>query len=230
MAIQIDLLPGYVKLKRQLHRSIAACIVGTGLIASGLLLVLQQKKLDLQTLEEDRDVWAAVAAKTEAATAGKTTATTETAPLASAVTFMTSATKTGPQRAALLDLVSDYINEDTVVDSIDISTGSAVTISATVRNPDQYATFLLNLRRAADVNGGTLFKGLPTTTKGPGGFANGAVPFIPPGASPEAVPIIYPIQVVATGNLLYPIQLPAEPGGAAPALTPGTNPPGQPTP
>lgn len=218
MAIQIDLLPGYVKLKRQLHRSIAACIVGTGIIASGLLLVLQQKKLDLQTLKQDRDVWVAVAAKTDAAATAKTAAITETAPIASAVGFMTGATRTGPQRAALLDLVRQYINEDTIVDSIDISTGTAVTINATVRDPDQYATFLLNLRRAADINGGTLFKGVPTAS-GPGGFANGAIPFIPPGQSADAVPIIYPVKVVATGNLLYPIQLPVEPGGAAPAAT-----------
>jgi hypothetical protein len=215
MAIQIDLLPGYVKLKRQLHRSIAACIVVTGIIASVLLTVLQQKKLDLQTMETDRDTWKAVASKTDAATAGATAAEGSTAPIAASVGFMTGSLKTGPQRAALLNLVSKYINEDTIVDSIDISNGTSVTINATVQNPDQYAVFLLNLRRAAKANGGTLFSDLPVTSKGPGGFANGAVPFIKPFVTTEPVPIIFPIQVTATGTLLNPVVLPTEPGAAA---------------
>lgn len=224
MAIQINLLPEYVKLKRNLHRSIAACIVVTGVVASALLVVLEQKKLDFQTVEANRTVWEAVAAKTAAATAAKTASEAKTAPMAASIAFMTGATKTGPQRAALLDLIRQYINEDTIVDSIDISSGNTVTINATVRNPDQYATFLLNLRRSSKENGGTLFASLPKAS-GPGGFANGAVPFVPPTFGTEPIPIIYPVKVVATGTLLNPIQLPVEPGGAAPAAT---NPDGSP--
>jgi hypothetical protein len=138
-----------------------------------------------------------------------------------AINFMTASTRTGPQRAALLNLVRQYIYEDAIVSSIDISDGQKVSIKATVRTPDEYARFLLNLRRAT----GILFKGLPTAS-GPGGFANGAVPFLAPTSTGEPVPIIYPIVVTAEGVLQNPVQIPPDPVGGAPA--PGGQPGGPP--
>lgn len=216
MAIKIDLLPVYVKLKRNLHRTIAACLVLTGLVVGGLLLVLQQRKLELQTAEENLAAAQAVAEKATAAKGRASAATAEAAPLVGVVSFMAGAAKTGPQRAALVDLIRRSIDIDAIVSSIDVSDGQKVIIKATVRNPDEYARFLLNLRRASDVNGGTLFKGLPVAA-GPKGFANGAVPFRTPLPTGETVIIVYPVDVVAEGTLLNPVQLPPDPTGAAPA-------------
>ncbi len=230
MAIKIDLLPGYVKLKRDLHRSIAACVVATGAIAGVLLMVLEQRKLDLQTVEANRLVAEAVAAQVTAASNAKSASDAEAAPLLNAVSFMSAASKTGPQRAALLNLIRQYIYEDAIVSSIDVSDGQKVVIRATVRNTSEYARFLLNLRRASDTQGGTLFKGSPVAS-GPGGFANGAVPFVRPSGdgTGQAVPIIYPINVSAEGVLLNPVQLPPDPVGgpaAGGAGFPGGPPPG----
>ena len=216
MAIKIDLLPGYVKLRRDLHRSIAACVVASGLVLGGLLLVLEQKRLELQTAEANLAVATAVATRATAAQTAADNARKEAAPVENVINFMTASTKTGPQRAALLNLVRQYIYEDAIVSSIDISDGQKVSIKATVRNPDEYARFLLNLRRAT----GTLFK-TNATASGPGGFANGAVPFLAPTSTGEAVPIIYPIVVTAEGILQNPVQLPPDPVGAPPAPAPG---------
>ena len=233
MAIKIDLLPGYVKLKRDLHRSIAACLVATGAIAGILLTVLEQRKLDLETAIANRDAAAALAAKVSAATDEKNKALSASAPLTNAVSFMTASSRTGPQRAALLDLVRQYIYPNAVVSSIDISDGQRVLIQATVRNPQEYQAFVINLRRGSDEQGGTLFKGLPTAS-GPGGFANGAVPFVRPkgDGSGQAVVINYPVNVSAVGVLLYPVILPtdpvtgagavASPAGAVPGSLSGT--------
>lgn len=222
MAIKIDLLPGYVKLKRNLHRSIAACVVATGAIAGLLLMILHQRRLELETAQANLAVAETVVAQVTTATGEKTAALTAAAPLTNAVSFMAAASKTGPQRAALLHLVRQYIYEDAIVSSIDVSDGQKVVILATVRDPNEYARFLLNLRRASDANGGTLFKGLPVAS-GPGGFANGAVPFLRPSGdgSGEPVPIIYPVSVRAEGVLLNPVQVPPDPVGAPAAPAAG---------
>ena len=230
MAIKIDLLPAYVKLRRDLHRSIAASIAASGLVLGGLLLVLHQKQLDLETAEANKVAAQAVAAQTKRATDNTAAITTEAAPFSSAVNFMAAASKTGPQRAALLNLLRRYIYEDAIVSSIDISDGQRVIIDATVKNTDQYARFVTNLRLGAKEKGGVLFSTYPTAT-GPGGFANGAVPFLPPVANGQpAIAIIYPIKVRAEGTLLNPIQLPPDPvGGAAGAPgAPGGPPAGVP--
>lgn len=231
MAIKIDLLPAYVQLRKKFHRTLAWCIAFTGLVAGGLLMALHQRKLELQTAQTNLVAAQAVAAKTTAAKSGAEKATADAAPYISAVNFMTGASKTGPQRAALIDLIRRAIDIDAVVSSIDVSNGQTVVIKATVRNPDEYARFLLNLRRASDTEGGTLFKGLPTAT-GPGGFANGAVPFQTPLPTGEIVPILYPVQVEAQGTLLNPVQLPTDPVGGAPAAggAAGGPPPGVGTP
>ncbi len=224
MAIKIDLLPGYVKLKKDLRNSITGCIVATGLVAGILLMVLQQRKLDLETAETDRLALDAVVERVATAKKAKETANAASAPLLTAVSFMANTTKTGPQRAALLHLVRQSIDEDTIVSSIDISDGQKVIIKATVRDPDQYARFLLNLRRASDKQGGTLFKELPVAS-GPKGFANGAVLFKQPkgDGTGQAVVINYPVEVTAEGTLLNPVLIPPDPvGGPAPGAAPGT--------
>lgn len=222
MAIKIDLLPAYVKLKRTFHRVLAACVVALGVVVGGLLMALQQRQLELETAQTNLAAAKIVADQVAAAKRETDQATSDAAPLIATISFVTGASKTGAQRAALIDLIRRYIDVNAIVSAIDVSDGQKVVITATVRTPAEYARFLLNLRRASDTNGGTLFKGLPVTTKGPPGFANGAKPFELPLESGEIVPILYPVDVVAEGTLLNPVQLPPEPGGAAaaPATTP----------
>lgn len=224
MAIKIDLLPGYVKLKRDLHRSIAACVVAAGAIAGILLMVLQQRKLDLQTAVANQNIAAIVAGKADTARGEKERYLSASAPLTTAVSFMAAASKTGPQRAALLHLIRQAIDFDAIVSSIDVSDGQNVFIKATVRDPAEYARFVINLRRASDAQGGALFKGLPTAS-GPGGFANGAVPFLRPkgDGTGQALVINYPVNVSAQGVLLNPILLPPDPVGSTVAATTGSS-------
>jgi hypothetical protein len=228
MAIKIDLLPGYVKLKRNLFRSIAGCVVAVFLVLGGLTMVYTNETLKLQTVEADRDVMTAVATKATTAGTQATTYASQAAPAEGAVNFMVASSRTGSQRAALLTLINRYILGSAIVSSIDVSDGQKLTIKATVKDPQEYALFVRNLRRGADEQGGVLFKGLPVAS-GPGGFANGAAPFVPPIAPDgEPVPILYPINVTAEGTLLNPVQVPADPVGTAPAAgAPGA--PGAPT-
>lgn len=225
MAIKIDLLPATVGLKRQLKLALLVS-AGVLVVAGSTLAVLsEQKRLELEKVVADRNMYQAIALKTTAARQAAETAKTAKAPFEAAIKFMSSATQTGPERAALLNLLRQYIYENSVVRAIDISDGTNVTIRATVRDPDEYARFLFNLRRASDVNGGLLFAGLPKAS-GPGGFANGARPFVLPNPAPGEQPviIIYPIEVTATGVLKNPVTVPADPVGTAPA--PGAAPEG----
>jgi hypothetical protein len=219
MAIKIDLLPGYVQLERRLNLAIIICVALTAVVVSSLLVALEQKKLALQTLTQNREAADAQAALTTAAESATSTLTAETAPLSGTSEWMLAASKTGAERAALLNLVRQYIYPNSVVSAIDISDGQKVTISATVRDPDEYRAFLTTLRRASDQNNGPLFAGLPNAA-GVGGFANGAAKFVPPVLAPGSDPVVisYPINVQAIGNLKNPVVLPPDPTtGAAPA-------------
>ena len=229
MAIKIDLLPATVGLKRQLKLALLVS-AGVLVVAGSTLAVLsEQKRLELEKVVDDRDMYKTIAQKTQNAQTAASTANTARAPFEGAIDFMSSATKTGPERAALLNLLRQYIYENSVVNAIDISDGTNVTIEATVRAPDEYARFLLGLRRASDLNGGLLFAGLPKAS-GPGGFANGAIPFVRPNPAPGSQPVVilYPIKVTAKGILKNPVTVPADPVGAAPAPGAEGAPPGTP--
>ena len=230
MAIKIDLLPATVGLRRNLNRTLllSACVLGLSLGA--LMLVYDAKQKELATAQEDQQTFEAVAAKTTAEIAKKTQADSDAKAVTDTVGFMLAAGKTGPQRAALVNQVRQYIYEGTVVTGIDVSDGQNAKINATVKNPDEYATFLLNLRRASFVNGGPLFEVLPRAG-GVKGFNNGAVEFVPPPApTDQPVVIVYPLKIAAEGKLKYPVVLPPDPVGAAPAAggQPGAPPAGTP--
>ncbi|RYG70579.1 hypothetical protein EON80_07565 [bacterium] len=221
MAIKIDLLPGYVKLRRNLNRSIVGCVIAAGVVFTGLSLVLKQRQLELETLDKNLEVMTARATEATTAANAETAAKAASAPAESSIAFMSNVSKTGSERAVLLDMIRDAINEDTIVQSIDISDGAKCTIKATVRTPDEYAAFLLNLRKASATQGGALFKADPVSS-GPGGFANGAAPFVlPTSPTGEPVPIVYPISITAVGDLKNPYSAPADPTAGAAAAAPG---------
>jgi hypothetical protein len=227
MAIKIDLLPGYVRLARQRNLAIGVSAVVLIIAGSALAVLQEQKRLELQTLTADRNMYEEIAKQTTESETRTAATLALAAPYLGAVDFMSAATKTGPERAALLNLVRQYIYGNSLIKSIDISDGAKVNITATVRDPEEYARFLFTLRQASDEKGGLLFAGKPTAS-GPKGFGEGARPFILPQPDPNGQPIVilYPIDVTAQGNLKNPVVLPTDPVGGA---TPNPGQPGAPT-
>jgi hypothetical protein len=229
MAIKIDLLPGYVKLERQRNRALLASLAVLGLIGSGLLMELQRKKLELKTINENLAVVQVIASRAQQTQATADTLVAETAPFTTASAFMLAAAKSGSERAALVNQIRQFIYENSVVTSIDVSNGQDLIIRATVRDPNEFARFFFNLRRASDVppNNGPLLTGSPTVS-GVGGFPPKL--FIPPTPDPgQPVVVVYPIELQAAGKLKNPVVLPPDPtGGAAAAGAPGSQPGGGP--
>ncbi len=221
MAIKIDLLPGHVRQRAILQRAILGSALALALVGTGLAMAHNVKQKELETTQENLAVVSAISAKTTAAQGAQKSAEDSMKPVSDTIAFMLASSKSGPQRAALLNQVRQYIYVDTVVNSIDLSDGKNVNIQATVKDPTQYAQFLFNLRRAgpppagaATTDAGPLFEKAPVA-KGVGGFNNGYVEFLPPPApTDQEVVILYPLKVQATGPLKYPIPVIPDPVGA----------------
>ncbi len=234
MAIKIDLLPASVGLRKTFNRLLSAALLSLALLLAGLTLVYHSKQLELQTATDNLKVATAVAGQTTVADTATTTANSARAGFDAANSFMLASSKTGTERSALVNFIRQYIYENSVVKSIDITDGKTVTIIATVTTPDEYAQFLLTLRNAT----GTLFNGNPRlTTAGVSGYGNGAQPLVVPQPEAGSAPVVvnYPITLTAVGTLLNPIQLPVDPvgggtttaagaSGALPGAAPGAPP------
>ena len=222
MAIKIDLLPGHVKQRRNLELAIAASVLTLALVGTGLAMAYDKKQKELKTAQTNLQIVKAVADKTRAAETAKQTADTAAAPINDTVGFMLAASKSGPQRAALLNQVRQYIYVDTVIKSIDLSDGQNAVVVGSVKDPNEYARFLFNLRRAGPApagavttDAGPLFGQAPTA-QGVPGFGNGYQVFVPPTPrTDQAVVIQYPLDVSATGPLKYPIPAIPDPASAA---------------
>lgn len=232
MAIKIDLLPGYVGLTKVFRRVVTLSLLSLGLLLAGLALVYHSKQLELLTAQQNREVAVALAAQTTAAETATTSANSARAGYDAANNFMLASSKTGSERSALVNLIRQYIYENSVVRSIDVTDGKNVTIVATVTTPDEYAQFLSRLRNAT----GVVFAANPLPrVSGVGGFANGASPLVVPQPEAGSSPVVvnYPITLTAQAVLLNPIQVPTDPvSGAAPtpAGGPGIASPGAPSP
>lgn len=215
MAIKIDLLPVTVALRRRLQRVIMLSLVTLALAASALVLVLDAKQKEYKTAEADRTTIEARATLATNAKAledgfiGTAKAKTDT------IGFMLAASKSGPERAALLNQVRQYVYEAAVVSAIDLSDGKNLRVEAQVKDPNEYANFLFNLRRASATPpyGGPLFAALPRAG-GVEGFPNGAYLARPPTPSDQPIVFVYPLKIAAEGPLKYPVVLPPDPVGA----------------
>ncbi|HEX8551114.1 MAG TPA: hypothetical protein VF681_06105 [Abditibacteriaceae bacterium] len=230
MSIKIDLLPGYVKLRRVrkgLAWGSAAFIAGT---AGVLFALYYQDSQRLATMQENRDNIEPFALAAEKAAAATTKATDATAPMAALVSFLVASGRTGSERAALLDLISRYIYSGAVISAIDVSDGQNAKITATVQTPEDYGNLLLSLRNGSKSNGGLLFAADPktnmVTASGVPGFPAAAPVVVTPGEQPQVIP--FPLSVNITGVLQNPVKLPVEPGGAAPAADANNPNPGGP--
>lgn len=195
MAIRIDLLPGYVGLKRWLKRIAAVCALLVVGFAAVLFVLYYKEQLELQTLQTNRDNIKKYADMADTAAKKATDATTQAKPFQDAVGFLVDAGRTGSERAALLDLVRRYVYANAVVGAIDLSDGQTAKMTVLVKNPDEYAKFLLNLRRGttptgvlfADLPSGSGINGWPNvsgggSSGGGGGAGAGAAPM--PGGAP----------------------------------------------
>jgi type II secretory pathway pseudopilin PulG len=226
MATKIDLLPGYVGMRRWFKRVLIICVAVLAVVASILSLLFFRDKQRLAKLQEDVNNIEHFAQQTEAAQRERDAATQEAAPIKASVDFMADASKTGPERAALLDLIRRYIYEGAVVSSIDLSDGQNARFTVTVRTPDDYARFLTNLRRGSAQKEGPLFEGLPTGSGIPGFPDNRPIP-PPQSISYTPQPIVFPLRINAAGKLRNEVRVPVEPGAAAAAPgAPGEPPPG----
>jgi len=238
MAIKIDLLPAYVGLKKTFARLLSAALVSLALLVAGLALVYHSKGLELETAKTNLTAADTVSKRTDAAAAAAKKADADRVGFDAANTFMLASSKTGAERSALINLIRQYIYENSVVRSIDVSDGKTVTIVATVTTPDEYADFLVRLRNAT----GVVFAASPLPrVSGVGGFANGATPLVVPQPEAGSAPVVvnYPITLTAQAVLLNPIQLPVDqapasaatgaPGAAgAPPAAGGATPPARP--
>lgn len=251
MAIRIDLLPGYVGLRRWFKRILAACLFAVVAFAAILFLLYYNEQLRLQTLLANRNNIESFAKQAEAAEAAAAAAEGQAKPMQDAVNFFVDAGRTGAERAALLDLLHRYVYAGSVVGAIDLSDGQTAKMTAMVRTPDDYARFLLNLRRGT-VPTGVLFSELPSGSGimgwpnksgragGQGAGAAAGAPAVPGGqvggaAAGTAITYqVFPNSITASAKLREPIVIPSPPGEAAaggagaPGAAPGD--PGAPPP
>ncbi|HEX8235108.1 MAG TPA: hypothetical protein VF600_04065 [Abditibacteriaceae bacterium] len=234
MSVKIDLLPGYVGLRRWFKRLSYGALALVAATAAILFLLYRQGQQTLEVYQQNLANIQPIAEAAERAQAATTASTEAAAPVDAAVTFMVRAGKTGPERAALIDLVRRYIYGGAVVSSIDMSDGQTVKINATVATPQDYAQFLLALRRGSASNpGGQLFAQDPrsnaVTASGIPGGPNER--FILPVASTEPTIVTLPLSIASNGTLKDRIEVPVEPGGApAGAAQGGAGFPGGPPP
>jgi hypothetical protein len=223
MSVKIDLLPGYVGLRRWFKRLSYGALALVAATAAILFLLYRQGQQTLEVYEQNRDAIEPLALAAEAAQTATDTAIRESGPKEAAVTFMVKAGKTGTERAALIDLVRRYIYGGAVVSSIDLSDGQTAKINATVATPRDYAQFLLALRSGSASNGGWLFAQDPrsnaVTASGIPGGPNER--FILPVASTEPTIVSLPLSVASNGTLKDRIEVPVEPGGASTQAAPG---------
>ena len=228
MSIKIDLMPRYVALQRRL-RNLAllagALLAGT---AAVLGLIYVKGENDLAVMNQQLADATEVANRTTTARGATATATSTALPLESFVQFVVNAGQTGAQRAALIDLVKRYISPNAVVSQIDMSDGLNAKITATLRTPDDYARFLLDLRRGSATNGGALFAENPTLSVAPqnGLPGTGFSRFALPQRGAQPVVVTYPITMIVVGRLKDPVVTPPEPGAAPTATSSLGGPPG----
>ena len=147
MAIQIDLLPQYVGLRRKVKWAAIIMTIIYVIAGTAFTLVWHTKTLDVKTAEANRDAYKAPAAE---ATDVKTKADAKVASfktIEDTVTFFAAASQTGPRRAVVIDMMKMYISKDSLVSAIEIPDGKNVTITAAIKNTDDYGKLLLDLRK-----------------------------------------------------------------------------------
>lgn len=233
MAIRIDLLPRYVGLRRWFKRVLLACVCSVGVLATVLFAVYYSEQLQLQTIQENRDAYERVAKLADEETAKKEQFVKEAQPMRDTVAFFIDAGRTGPERAALVDIVQRYIYRNAVISLLDMSDGQNVKLTAVVRSPDEYAN-LLNILRRGTLPTGIAFRNLPSGAGIKGGTGDGVVKSEAPAEGDIQTSLRYYAfnnTITLQGAMRDPMVVPLAPGETAPAAgaAPGAPapPPGQ---
>jgi hypothetical protein len=239
MAIRIDLLPRYVGLRRLQRYLLLGSVTAVIAFAAILSALYYREYLRLQTLKENRDAYEKIAKAAEDAQKEAETKTAEAKPFQDNVNFFVDASRTGAERAALLDTIHRYIYQGAVISLVDLSDGQNLKFTAAVKTPDEYANFLNNLRRGtapvgilfADLPSGAGILGYPNQsgTNAPAGQNGQPAQPAQPGQPANTTPTlsvgfqVYPNTINAAGKLREPIVIPIAPGEAAPAPAAGPN-------
>lgn len=230
MAIKIDLLPGYVGLRRKLKWALLGSFVVVTAVGSVLYLLLYQKQGQVEVAKQNLEMWKPIAAQATSVAKEASDKDASLANIQSTVLFFGDATQTGPRRAAVVDLIRRYIMPDALVSSIDISDGKNVTIVASVADSDDYSRLLINLRQGTMPNppGSKPAPPLPyvwQTTPVASGVPGYPLPSIPiPALSgTDPTPKVFPLNISIAGTLLNDLAFttPIAPGEAAAAAAPG---------
>jgi len=241
MAIKIDLLPGYVRLRRILKWSAGIAFVIVTALGSVLYVFYEKTRNELTVANQNVDTWQAAATLATTVETEANAKVASLAPLTDTVAFFANATQTGPRRATAVDLIRRYIMPDALVSSIDISNGRNVTIVASVADSDAYGRLLLNLRQGTQGNPVApalpfVWKTLPMASGVPGyplpaptapgatGSATGAAGDAAAAAA-GPTPKIFPLNISIAGELTDDLAF-ASP--LAPGETEGTGQPGAP--
>jgi hypothetical protein len=227
MAIQIDLLPGYVGLRRILKWSLGIAVVLVSITGAVLYVLYDAKLKQVQTAQADVETWKPVAAEAERIAGEAKSKSDSLASIRDTVTFFGAAAQTGPRRAITIDMIKNYIMNDTLVASIDIPDGKTVTMVAAVRSTDDYGRMLLNLRKGAstptndppvsNVELPYIWANLPSASGVPGyPIPEPAIPTLTPN---QPVAETFPINVTVSAQLLdnFAFDTPLAPGETAPA-------------
>lgn len=246
MAIAIDLLPGYVGKEKLFKRLLAGALLLLVVVGGVLYSIYYKNQQLLHKYTEEADLLQPFATQAQTVQQAADKVVGETAPMQAAVSFMADASKTGPQRAALLNLVTKYIyykdGHGAVISLLDISDGATVTMNATMDTPEDYNRFLTTLRSGSALRTppGPLFADNPTASGipgfpppppnasnngGTGGGSSGGYPGSSGGggqqiahAPGEPYVKLFPLTVQAKGTLKNKVTLPPDPvGGGAPA-------------
>ena len=147
MAIQIDLLPQYVGLRRKVKAAGLFMFIVYVIAGTAFTLVWYAKTLDVKTAKTNRELYRALA---QEATDTKKKAEDKQGsliPMETSVKFFSQAAQTGPRRAEVINMLRWYINKDSLVSAIDIPDGKNVLITASITDTERYANLLLNLRK-----------------------------------------------------------------------------------
>ncbi len=225
MAIKIDLLPGYVRLRRVLKWTLLIALIIVTSVGSVLTLLWHKKKQEVEVAKTNLDMWKKVAADATVVVKEAADKEASLANLQSTVQFFGDATQTGPRRAAAVDLIRRYVMPDALVSSIDITDGKKVTIVAAVVDSDDYSRLLVNLRQGT---AGTLpAPPLPyvwETTPVASGVPGYPLPSvtIPAITGSDPIPKTFPLNISIAGPLINELAFstptaPGEGAAAAPA-------------
>ena len=234
MSIKIDLMPRYVALQRRFRNLLllaSALLLGT---AAVLAVIYMRGEKEVAVMQAQAEEALRVAKLTKDAKDKQAAAEKAAVNKQNFVQFVVGASQTGAQRAALLDLVRRYISPDAIISQIDMSDGQNAKITATLRSPNDYARFLLNLRAGSATRGGQLFAEDPTSfavlpqNSLPGnGFTQ---PFTTPARTNVPQVVTYPITMTVVGKLKDNIVVPSDPGTSVAVAAAGARPPSGPPP